>query len=130
MAGAMDITAEMATATASAANSSVTTAMATDMAGEMATDAVKPMSDRLTVILPLLLSPEEEVLGHFKRNGISLTEGSGIGDGYVCDYGDGRGSGVGSSYSNNFRNSEPFDGNGHGAGYGINTGEGFSQTNA
>jgi len=70
--------------------------MAADMAGEMATDAVKPMSDRLTVILPPAASAEELALADFEFHCGNLAHGNGRGAGCYhgpTGWGDGTGDG-------------------------------------
>ncbi len=63
------------------------------------------MPDRITVILPPVLSDEERIAEALSYS--SLTEGDGWGDGYGTDYGTG-------------------DGDGWGRGYGMHAGDGRS----
>ena len=91
------------------------------MAGEMATDAVKPMSDRLTIILPDDTQPEswKEFL---LENCIGTID---YGDGYGAGYGTVRGGGEGCG-SEGVINGGDGLGWGHGEVYGDGKGGGRS----
>jgi hypothetical protein len=83
MAGVTDITAEM--------DVGVAMVMAMATARATATEKLSPMSDRLTVILPPVLTTEEK-----QQEAIDFTinddrPGDGWGDGYHCGDGDGDG---------------------------------------
>jgi hypothetical protein len=87
-----------------------------------AMDGAAPMSDRLTVILPPVLSAEEKVQAALKKyHGDGYIWGDGHGDGWgdgsLWGEGDSLGDGCGSGW-------------GDGDGYGEGDGEGYSSTDA
>jgi hypothetical protein len=107
MAGVTDITAEM----------DMGMAMVMAMATATATEKLSPMSDRLTVILPPVLTAEEK-----QQEAIDFTinddrPGDGWGDGYHC--GDGNGDGVSGEFVVDY---------GDGSRYGWGNGDGCSET--
>ena len=83
------------------------------------------MSDRLTVILPPVLSDEEREQAALELCGGSLTKRDGWGDGYGwgdgCGWGDGDGDGDGWCDG---------DGRGGGEGYGYAVGDGDGESSA
>jgi hypothetical protein len=85
-----------------------------------ATEIAAPMSDRLTVILPPVLSAEEMAADVLEY--ISLGNGDGLGDSYgFVSSGDGKGDGYTYSYSFSWGG----DGNGYGC-VGTDGGDGGS----
>jgi hypothetical protein len=95
-------------------------------------DGAAPMPDRLTVILPPVLTDEEKVQAALKKYGGSLTAGDyRLGDGYIWGDGHGDGWGDGSSWG---EGDSLGDGCGSGWGdgddYGEGDGDGDSRTDA
>jgi hypothetical protein len=94
----------------------MTTARAT------ATEIAEPMPERLTVILPPVLTDEEKVEKALYAG--SFTIGDGWGDGYLHCRGDGYGDGTGYGYGQ--ANCIGY-GDGSGCGYGDGRGDGESE---
>ncbi len=95
-------------------------APAVAMATVEETEGAAPMSDRLTVILPPVLSVEEKEQQAIQLCCVARIKGDGWGDGSISDYGDSMGSGRSMDYDNDCYDC------GDGYGYGSGDGDGGS----